>query len=245
MFCQNCGKQIPNDSLFCPSCGVRCALPVQTAEPVRTAFAAQPQYQQPATRPQPVNAPVNGIAPGYSDKIYDSAITAKLKKNKNASRTFFLIMILLPVAIGAGISLSKDDKEFLVGGAFISLVFLVVNLVSLAKQKTARQWDGTVVNKYEERSKRSSDSRGNSEQYYVVEFRTDVAATRKVKETAATRCFFDYLQIGDRVRFHPQFNSYYEKYDKSHDTFTICPLCMRKIDLAKDYCDRCKIPVIK
>ncbi len=65
MFCTNCGKQIPDEALFCPHCGTKCAVPaadsLQAApvrpEPIRPE-PIQPEPIQP--EPQPILPPDAG-----------------------------------------------------------------------------------------------------------------------------------------------------------------------------------------
>ena len=57
--------------------------------------------------------------------------------------------------------------------------------------------------------------------------------------------FYEYLNEGDRVRFLPRLNGYYEKYDKSHDTYLICPACLKKNVSVNDRCAHCGIILLK
>ena len=47
MFCTNCGKQIPDDSIFCPECGTRVVIPNMTRMPEVPSVPEVPQPQQP------------------------------------------------------------------------------------------------------------------------------------------------------------------------------------------------------
>jgi hypothetical protein len=49
---------------------------------------------------------------------------------------------------------------------------------------------------------------------------------------------YDYLDIGDRVRYHPALETY-EKYDKSKDEVIYCNVCRRGTRF-NDRCERCK-----
>lgn len=51
--------------------------------------------------------------------------------------------------------------------------------------------------------------------------------------------------VNDRIRFHPKLNNYYEKYDKSQDTYLICPACLAKNSPEKDRCVYCHVPLLK
>lgn len=49
---------------------------------------------------------------------------------------------------------------------------------------------------------------------------------------------YDYLSVGDRVRYHPAFETY-EKYDKSKDKIIYCNVCRMMNPVANDRCKRC------
>lgn len=55
MFCNQCGKQLPDDTLFCPDCGAKQEVAVET--PVQ-AVTPEPQIQPVPTPVQPVSQPV-------------------------------------------------------------------------------------------------------------------------------------------------------------------------------------------
>lgn len=52
----------------------------------------------------------------------------------------------------------------------------------------------------------------------------------------ASHPFYDYLNVGDRVRFHPELGGFYEKYDKSSDTHIYCPVCGSWTAVGEDNC---------
>ncbi len=56
MFCNNCGKQNPDNSAFCSGCGARFTPPAQQQYQQPPIQQYQPQYQQPPVQqyPQPV-----------------------------------------------------------------------------------------------------------------------------------------------------------------------------------------------
>lgn len=64
MFCQNCGKTIPDGSKFCPYCGALTPVehqPAAPSQPVRE----QPFNQQPSYQPQPNPQPTYQQTPAY------------------------------------------------------------------------------------------------------------------------------------------------------------------------------------
>ena len=184
----------------------------------------------------------NNLYIGYSDKIHDPAVQSALKKNKIAAFIFFILLILAPIVISIIISIKNDDNGAVAVGFGVSAIFFVFNVVYFLINKTKRQYDGVVVKKYTERKHRGGGNDGYMT-YQVVELRTD--SGRKKKISGTVNPWNDYLHEGDKVRYYPQFNNYYEKYDKSNDSYVYCPVCMSKNSLNDDICKRCKVPVIK
>ncbi len=184
----------------------------------------------------------SGIRPGYSDRIQHPAIRAALKKNNKAAGVFGVLLVLAPIVVTFFMSLQSGESETLGIGFIISGIFLAFNLVSSLKKKSERQWDGVVVDKrIEERRNRE----GTTETFYVVKIQKDGGRVKSEDERAFHHPLFDYLQVGDRVRYHPQFNCFYEKFDKSRDTAVPCPICGSNNDITRDVCGRCGVPVIK
>ena len=188
------------------------------------------------------------IRPGFSEKINDPAIRAAIKKNGKATLIFAVIIILAPIIVTFIIGVKNDDMSVVGGGAVISIIFLVINLISGAKKKGEKQWDGVVIDKCVEKRKRHTpeEDRGiQTSTVYKTTFRTENGKTKILEETEINNVYFNYLNVGDKVRYYPQFNCYYEKFDKSRDTYAICPICATKNDISKDTCSRCGVPIIK
>jgi hypothetical protein len=116
----------------------------------------------------------------------------------------------------------------------------IVNLLFLYGAKKP-PWEGTVVNKY---SKERSEHRGGEDDNYrtYTEFttviNTDAGKKRTIREKDSQRHMYDYLAVGDRVRFHPRFGTY-EKYDKSKDRIIYCNICSMMNPIQNDRCQRC------
>jgi hypothetical protein len=136
-----------------------------------------------------------------------------------------------------------DDFPFgesLVIGVGIALVMLVVNLLALRKTKQP-MWEGVVVNKY---SKEKSEHRGGEDNNYrtyteyTTIINTDAGKKKTIVEKDSGRHMYDYLSVGDRVRFHPRFGTY-EKYDKSKDRIIYCSVCTMMNSIQNDRCKRC------
>lgn len=228
MFCKNCGKEISEDDAFCSTCGMH----TNTEKSI-------------------YNEPVEcGVKIGFSDRINDPSLKRRMKKNRKGTLIFAIIMILLPITIAFFIGVSNDDFSSLPIGLAVSAVVFVCNFISLVKKKNEKQWDGVVVRKYtkEECHRDGEDHSVSKYTVYIVEVRDDTGKTRNIKEgsyTSSEHIYYDYLNVGDRIRYYPQFNYFYEKYDKTHDTQVNCPICGSFNPLTRDVCENCGVPIFK
>ncbi|MBR3663410.1 MAG: hypothetical protein IKN64_02000, partial [Desulfovibrio sp.] len=80
---------------------------------------------------------------------------------------------------------------------------------------------------------------------YYLEFRTSAGEKKEIVEHDNGRRYYDYLRVGDYVRYHPQLNNFYEKYDKSHDKYLICPVCGKESKSSRDRCKYCNNILVK
>ena len=107
MFCRNCGKQLDDNAVVCPHCGVATRA---------TAPAAQPQAQP---RPQPVQVQeTNGMAiAGFVTALLGLGIIA---------------LILSIVGLNKSKQLGGNGKAFAIAGIVISVLSLVAYVISFA-----------------------------------------------------------------------------------------------------------------
>lgn len=259
MFCQSCGNKLTEGAAFCPGCGARtqaispgvCAacgakLPEGAEFCIGCGAAvspASPQPMEPGQAAAPARSQGGTGLVGFSDRYNCPEILAAAQKNKKSSIGCMWILVFVPL-IGFPIAgLLMEDFPFaesLVIGIGIALVMLAVNLLALRK---ARQpmWEGVVVNKY---SKEKSEHRGgeddNHRTYteYTTIINTDAGKKKTIVEKDSGRHMYDYLSVGDRVRFHPRFGTY-EKYDKSKDRIIYCNVCSMMNPIQNDRCKRC------
>lgn len=227
MFCQQCGTQISDDAVFCTMCGV----PLSSVPTNPASFRSTDR---------------GGI--GFSEKIHDISIQTALKKGRIATVFFAFVLFLAPFVILFAISVMEGEPMNVAQAVWISGAFIIASLLYKIVKSAEGMWDGTVVDKYT-KVKHDNKSEGYATcTYYIVEIRKDRGGRKKLEEREHSKSFasyYDYLQIGDRVRYHPQFNCYYEKYDKSRDTYAICPICSTKNAISRDRCSRCHVVVIK
>lgn len=95
MFCQNCGRQIPEESKFCPHCGQQ-ATPAQTQETPQQAQPIQ-QETQPIQQQAPYQQPLNQPAP-YQQPV-QQPYQQPLKKKKKTGCLIGIIIAVVLVAV--------------------------------------------------------------------------------------------------------------------------------------------------
>ncbi|WP_313164985.1 zinc ribbon domain-containing protein [Sedimentibacter sp.] len=259
MFCPNCGNKLPEGAAFCSGCGAK----TQASAPgVCTACGAKlpeeaefcigcgaavspavPQPMEPSRAAAPARSQGGTGLVGFSDRYNCPEILAAAQKNKKSSIGCMWILVFVPLIGFPVAGLLMDDFPFgesLVIGVGIALVMLVVNLLALRKTKQP-MWEGVVVNKY---SKEKSEHRGGEDDNwrtyteYNTIINTDAGKKKTIVEKDSGRHMYDYLSVGDRVRFHPGFGTY-EKYDKSKDRIIYCNVCSMMNPIQNDRCKRC------
>ncbi len=259
MFCPNCGNKLPEGAAFCSSCGAKkqtntpsvckacgaelpegaefcigCGKAVNsaTSEPTESHHVATPAPPQSGT----------GLV-GFSDRCNSPEILAAAQKNKKFSIGCMWILVFVPLIGFPVAGLLMDDFPFgesIIIGMGIALVMLVFNLLALRRTKQP-MWEGVVVNKY---SKEKSEHRGGEDDNYrtyteyTTIINTDAGKKKTIVEKDSRRDMYDYLSVGDRVRFHPRFGTY-EKYDKSKDRIIYCNVCSMMNPIQNDRCKRC------
>ncbi|MEL7624134.1 MAG: zinc ribbon domain-containing protein [Clostridiales bacterium] len=256
MFCHNCVSKLPEGAAFCSGCGAKlqqtapniCAscgteMPGDADFCVSCGTAKGNGAPQPAPNGAAYTLPTGKGLIGFSDYCNHPEIFAAAKGNKKFSIGCMWILTLVPL-IGFPIAgLLIDDLPFgeaVVIGVGIAVVMLIFNLIALRRTKKP-MWEGVVVNKY---SKEKSEHRGGEDDNYrtyteyTTVINTDTGKKKTIVERDSGRHMYDYLSVGDRVRFHPMFGTY-EKYDKSKDRIIYCNVCSMMNPIQNDRCKRC------
>lgn len=259
MFCPNCGNKLTEGSAFCSACGAKtqdsapgvCAtcgakLPEGAefcigCEKAVNSATSEPIEPHHVATPAPPQSGAGLV--GFSDRYNCPEILAAAQKNKKFSIGCMWILVFVPLIGFPVAGLLMDDFPFgesLVIGVGIALVMLIINLLALRRTKQP-MWEGVVVNKY---SKEKSEHRGGEDDNYrtYTEYTTiiitDAGKKKTIVEKDSGRHMYDYLSVGDRVRFHPRFGTY-EKYDKSKDRIIYCNVCSMMNPIQNDRCKRC------
>ncbi len=280
MICSVCGAQLGPNSRFCPGCGAQ-ILVQPGVQPQAPQGYAQPQgytqapqgyapqgYVQPQgyMPQQQVQYAGNGRvrigipAPGWSDRVNDPEIKAKLKNQSRAGFVFGLFIIPLPFFGFVIYSLATGEMplgQAVVSGFFVSLVFLIFTLIGKASGSKKNSYEGVVVDRIkEEQYDRDDDGQamitiggGATRTYGVTVVKTADGSRKKIREQLGTfsqPLAWDYFQVGDRMKCHPQFTGFpYERYDKAVYPFLYCVCCRTKNNIQDDRCKKCNAPLLK
>ena len=242
MFCSNCGAQIENNAKFCPNCGTATAAPAQ-AQQIATQYTA-PAYAGNGTVQ-------NGIpTPGFSNRVNHPEILAVVKKNRKVAGIFSLFFVPLPLigfVIYSIVSDKMETTDALKYGAVISVIFLLFAIYGFVKERAKNTYEATVIDKKSGltyRHKNTDDPEMVTE--YVTVVRTSDGKKKRIVEQEGTQIWaWEYLQVGDRFKYHPQFHFPYELYDKSRAPYIACVRCGTKNPVEADRCQKCNLPLLK
>lgn len=224
--CKNCNAQLDDSERICRFCGT----PVGSDGPVA----------EPAS---PDAAPGSGSA-GYSRLVDSDEVRRALKKNARISNLVSIVFVFLPFLgflIYGAVSDKMDFGKAAVYGLIVSAIFAVISLFVALKRKLTKPFEGTVVDK--KKSFRMARNNGAAPRTkYTVRIDCEDGKRRK-KEVSIP--VYEYLEVGDRVRYLPRFPQPFEKYDKRADGEVLCMFCSRRNPLSETTCSFCHKPLIK
>lgn len=130
MFCNQCGKEIPDDTTFCPYCGAKqesieaapaAAQPVEPVQPMPEQQAAQPVQQPVQPIPQPVQPtpeqqtaqPVSGAVPPVTEKKGGSLVKILIPAAAAVVVVVLLAVLLLGGKKSSGVmEYAKDTLTY-------------------------------------------------------------------------------------------------------------------------------------
>lgn len=242
-FCTKCGTQMDDQARFCPNCGASIApgsaAPSGWVQPSAAPFSQAPLYAAGAER--------RGIPfPGFSDRVNHPEILVAFRKSRKASKGFAFILAVIPL-IGFPIYSLSDDKmelsQAIMYGGILSAIFLGFAVFGFIRANAKNSYEATVIDK-KTRAVYSQDSADSTR--YITVVRTTTGKQKKIVEHDSSQLWaWDYLQVGDRFRYHPQFNFPYELYDKSRAPYLACVSCTAQNPVGADRCRRCNLPLLK
>ena len=232
-FCANCGTELDAEARFCVKCGKAVANQSHKTDSIS-------------------NNNMPGLI-GFSERINDPEVIKEIEERKKKGRGCIIIGIPLPLIIFLVVSFATEEvsrMDALVFGGGMSVVFLLFYLFSNFLSNSKRSWDGVVIDKKSKnKSRRFRDGEVQNYVEYTIYFRTDSGKKKldvsRSNDAPDYRDYYDYLNIGDRVRYYPQLSFKYEKYDKSHDSIIPCMFCKTMNDIQDDRCEACKSLLFK
>lgn len=180
---------------------------------------------------------------GWSDVANSDEIVETIRKNKRSAIVWtWILTLIFPVGFLLAGLLSDEVplNEALIIGAALGFFILIINVWRIAGMKKPA-WNGVVMKKIEKRRDVHDRDDGSTRSYweYIVLIRTEKGKKKRIVERERDREMYDYLDVGDRVRYHPALETY-EKYDKSKDEVMYCNVCRLRNSIHNDRCDRCK-----
>jgi hypothetical protein len=226
MFCGNCGTKLPEDAAFCINCGA----------PVHKAREEENNPSSQATTSTQDKSLV-----GWSPNSNDPEILEAARKNKkSAIGCAWIFMLFFPIGfLLAGLFIDEMPlNEAIIIGVGLGVLMLVINLWRIKDMK-APLWEGVVTEKYKkERREHKKDDNMTTYTEYTTIIKTEGGKEKRITEKDSGRHMYDYLAVGERVRYHPSFGTY-EKYDKSKDRIIYCNVCSMMNPISNDRCKRC------
>ncbi len=216
MGCPVCGTNLNGTPSFCPACGTNLTFSKTQILPV-----------------------------GFSQIYLDPEITTAARKKRKSDLGCILIFILLPLLGFPLAGLLVEDmplNEAIIIGVSLATLVLVASLLKLAT-RTKTMWEGVVIDqKQQQKHRRATGSSGERiyESYtsYTTVIRTDQGRKKTIVEKGSNNHMYDYLNVNDRIRYHPDFATY-EKYDKSKDNIIYCNVCSLLNPINNKRCRRC------
>ena len=221
MVCKKCGNEIKDGVGFCNMCGA------------------------PANEPA---ASEGTSLVGFSNRVNDPEILAAVKKMKKSAKIFGLFLVPLPFIGFLVYSLVSDKmgtSDGMLYGAIISGVFLLFALYGLISGRASNSYEGTVIDKKHRLRSRGSDENEREEDEYITVVRTSDGKKKKIREYGGRIWAYNYLEVGDRFRYHPQFAFPYELYDKRNAKGIYCVACQTNNPVTRDRCEHCGTPLLK
>ena len=210
-YCWKCGKAVKKGTESCPGCG-------SLYDGVNRFGSLNP-------------IGLGGI--GWSDAFGDES----LKKRKRFGSAYVAVFMLVTIAVIFIVMLSSGDISFdgesmkifgLIAGGLV--IFWLISMFVGRIGKSGGDWEGTVESKDERQ-------RGDNMEF-ILNVRLD-SGKKKKAVIKNDNMFFDYLNVGDKARYHGHGTDYYEKFDKSRDYVIPCIMCRNMRDVRENYCALC------
>lgn len=202
-------------------------------------------------------SPKQDIKIGFSKVVFEPRFKNFYEKNIRKKIFLNFLIVLMPFFILVSASLLANVIPLgyaLKVSLVISSIILILSLFIWFISSKAKSWDGEVISKHEEeREKTVKYGSGKHARYervsytvYVIQVLLDSEDSYNIvyeTDTVEGKYYYENFNEGDRIRYHGKLH-YYEKYDKSKDTFVLCPFCKTVNYIKSSKCE-CGAPLIK
>lgn len=166
----------------------------------------------------------------YSNKIDVPKFQEYIKNSKKYQNPMMFGIFFITIMgfyLYGKFSNDIDNSEAIRIGLTTGGVLLFLGLIRDFRQGRGKIWDATVINK--EAKKVRYKERVDEDSYvtrtrivYILNLRSKQG--RRSKITQVDKDSFDYLNVGDKVRYHSALGTF-EKFDKLKDEFIFCNAC--------------------
>ena len=227
-YCWKCGRNIEKGHDNCPFCGAS-----------YDSFNISPALG------------AGGV--GWSNQENHPSFAAYHRRSR---KTFQICMVILSLIIGFVLFVLPGELDFDAEGlkiyaGVLAIVWGIDLLWYFINNKSHKDWEGVVTGKETEeytttsRDKETGRTETKHHTRFILHFRKDDGSEEKLPATDNSG-WYDYLNEGDRVRYHGKKSmNYYEKYDKSHDETIPCAGCGSERDARENFCGRCGCVILK
>ncbi len=228
--CRYCSSELKDGAKFCENCGAA----------VEENSVYQ-QYDNSFALP----------SLGFSSRVNDPEILAAVKKNRKAAKIFSAILVPIPLigfTVYSFVSDKMETADAVKYGGIVSVIFLIFAIYGFIKGRAENTYEAVVTKKKSKLRHENNNDSGIDSTYteYIVYAKTDDGKTKKIRETSKSKVWaYNYLNEGDRFKYHPQFNFPYELYDKSKAPYIACVSCGTENDITADRCKKCNLPLLK
>lgn len=170
--------------------------------------------------------------PGWSDRVDNPEILAGVAKKRRAVQVWLAVLFVLVPALPLTASHFTGDPPMGDAVKIACVLAGIVFFMSWARKHRGAPYEAVVTYKKET----SNSSR---------RYQTRIERSDGSKDTITGSSAWSYLRVGDRFRYHPQFEFPYELYDKAKADHLFCAVCCTKNPVEADRCQKCHAPLLK
>lgn len=185
---------------------------------------------------------------GYSMIVDSPEMTKYMDKQRKWRNIWLVLVVVAPIVGFSAYAMFTGDiemSEALMYGPCVSLIMFLFGIYPTVKQKMQSSYIGTVI-EMTHKTKVHYDSNDHESivtTYYIVT--RDSRGKKHKHKSTDYESVYSFLNVGDEVRYLPQFPNPFEKKLTPGDTHTCCSFCQHVVGLDNDTCPYCKAPILK